>query len=482
MSSQHIQTTYVCRLEALTPVHVGSGETLKKDFDFFVQNGKVHLVSSARIMAEVAKLGLEKIDAFATAMDDQQTGQWLKQQGIRVEKLAQSSYALPGGKKDPSEIRAQIKDGFGVPYLPGSSIKGALRTAIIRKLAASNRTKVEPGSSNLKFADQKVCKPLLGKDAKLNLMRCLAVGDFAIKDNATALYMVWVNRLTSTTNFAGKFPLCIEGSSNKAIATGSISINHFLSAMDQEWQCFNFKAQLNLPWLIEACRELAEHTIKTELAFFRGKTGKPVQGIVVFYEGLQEKQKQLKENEIIFQMAWGAGWRGMTGQLLEEADLSPRVREKLKLAPKYKESFPFPKSRRIVTVDGKDMPLGWVKLSFLSKEELRKREETERQEVIIREREQKKEREQKAIANAAQALEAFRQQVASCKNLPGEIDGFIQQAQQNKSPEDRRLMCQALIDKANSLSKKKKFMKALKEGKNWAVKLKKLCEENGMVF
>ena len=489
MNDQNIQTTYVCRLEALAPVHVGSGETLKKDFDFFIQNGKAHLVSSAKIMTEVAKLGPEKINAFTTAMDGGKAGEWLRQHGIRVKTLARESCPLPGGK-DPREIRAQIKDGFGNPYLPGSSIKGALRTAVIRKLFTASNVNLKTQSN-----DKEICKDVLGKDAKLNLMRCLAVGDFALtKSDQTAVNNTLVYRLDSPGS--GKMSpkqigppkkkfdmqICIQHFLPAAICSGNISVNNFLSAKDREHDCFKFKAHIDLPWLIHACRELAAHTIETELSFFKDKTGKPVQGIVNFYKALQEKQNQLEDNEIIIQMAWGAGWRGMTGQLLEENDLTPQLRGKLKLASKYKDAFPFPKSRRIVTVNGREMPLGWVKLSFLSKEELRKKEETERQQAIIREQKEKEEREQKAAANAAQALETFRNRVNTCANLPGEIDSLIQQIQTKASSEDRRLMCQALIDKGNALDKKKKFRKALKDGKNWAIKLKNLCEENGIAI
>lgn len=487
MNTRPIRESYVCRMEALTPVHVGSGESLKKDFDFFVIKGRVWLVSASLLMAEIEKLGADRIDTFTRAIEDHQAGQWIGQQGIKMDKISRASMNLPGGDKTPREIRAQIRNGFGKPYLPGSSIKGSLRTAIIRKLLP-NLTK----DIKMQVNDQELCKELLGKDAKMNLMRTLAVGDFSVCGEAgVTLNNALVYRLKSATNMMPKqvgpykkktdMKICIEHLQSSSICQGTISLDCFLPEKDNEKKCFDFKARLDLPWLISACRELADHTIATELDFFRDKTGKPVADIRKFYQELQEEQKQLKKNEVIIQMAWGAGWRGMTGQLLEADDLNDNIRKRLNLAKNYLD-FPFPKSRRIVTVNGESRPMGWVKISFFSKEELRRKEEKERQEATIKEKQEELERQERSAAYAVQALENFKERVFSCASLPGEIDSFIQQVRQKEILDDRQTMCQALLDKANSLGKKKKFNKALKEGKKWASKLKQLCDENGIQF
>ncbi len=479
MQNKPIRDVYKCRLEALTPLHVGSGETLRSGFDFFVDSGRVHLVNTTRLFRKVQKMGPQKIEEFTTAIEEEKAQNWLKQHGISVKEIAISSYPNPNGKKTLREIRAHIKDGYGVPYLPGSSIKGALRTAIIRKLARENGIKVKAGSKNLKFADQKLYKSLLGNDAKTNLMRTLTVGDFAMVQGGIDLHMIWVTRLISQESFAGKFPIYIEGLTKAAMATGTISLDEFLPRKDAEERCFKFKARLSLDWLLAACRELTSHTIETELAFLKGKSGKPVKGLVSFYQSLSKDQEKLGENEAIIQMAWGAGWRGMTGQLLEAEDITAQFRKDFKLAPKHLK-FPFPKSRRVVAVNGADMPMGWAKISFISKEALRQAEEERKQRELILKQEEEKRRIESERLNTERDLQNFKNRVSQCQNLPGEIDFFVQQVRQQKSGEIRMEMCHALLLKANSLKKKQKFSKAINNQKSWAIQLKELLINNGI--
>ncbi len=481
MQYKPIRNVYKCHMEALTPLHVGSGETLRSDFDFFIDSGMVHLINTAHLFRKIEKMGSDKIEEFTIAIEEEKARNWLKQNGINMKEIAVSSYPTPKGKKNPREIRAHIKDGYGTPYLPGSSIKGALRTAIIRKLAKENNSKIKGGSKNLKFADQTLCESLLGNDAKSNLMRTLTVGDFAMVQGGIDLHMVWVNRLISQEKFAVKFPpIYIEGPTKAAVATGTISLDEFLPRKDAEKRCFKFKAHLSLDWLVAACRELTSHTIETELAFLKGKSGKPVEDLVSFYQSLAEDQKKLGKNEAIVQMAWGAGWRGMTGQLLAAEDITAQIRKDFNLAPKYIK-FPFPKSRRVVVANGADMPMGWSKISFISKEALRQEEEERKQRKIILKQEEEKRRIESERLNKERDMQNFKNRVNQCPNLGGEIDFFVQQVRQQKSGEIRMEMCHALLVKANSLKKKQKFSKAIESKKSWALQLRELLVNNGIL-
>ena len=478
-----IRNVYQCRLEAITPLHVGTGENLKSGFDFFSGQRKIHMINSSRLFQEVQRLGPQKLNEFTVAIDDGSAETWLGRQGIRPDKIAVSSLPKPAGRP-PREIRAHIKNGFGIPYLPGSSIKGALRTAVIRRLARENHAQIKSGSSKPKFADQKICNALLSNnknDAKMNLMRTLTVGDFALDKNSVNLFMVWVNRLTSPQKFDGKFPIFIEGLTRNAETNGIISFDCFLPQKDAEESCFNFEATLTLDWLLAACRELTAHTIETEQTFFQKKSGKPVKSIQAFYQTLAEEKKKLAPNEGIIQLAWGAGWRGMTGQLLETKDLTRNVRKQLKLAPQEKYlDYPYPKSRRIVTTNGEDLPLGWVKISFQSKEELRRQKEARKKQQIIVQQEEEKRIAESARLSVENAKENFKSRVAQCRNLPGEIESFVQSVKHQENEKIRVEMCKTLLTKASSLGKKKKFSKALKEERKWAQTLKVLCDTNNV--
>jgi len=309
--------------------------------------------------------------------------------GIHLNKIASYSFNFLE-KKTPREIHAHLRDAFGNPLIPGSSLKGALRNAIIRKLAkAEDDFQVKAKGTKPKYMDQAICGALLGRDPKENLLRTLSVGDYTFQSNQTSIQQVWVNRLTSKTNLAGKFPIHIEGISNNTATQGIISFDEFLPDKDSEENCFKFKARLSLPWLTDASRSLTQHTIDTKLRFLESKIGKPVEGLRKFYTKISEQIQNLTENEVIIQIAWGSGWRSMTGQLLESDDLTNDLRKKLRLADRHL-SFPFPKSRRVFNVGGTELPMGWVKLSFMTMQEAKKAEqESQRHQLAL-----KKERQQ----------------------------------------------------------------------------------------
>ncbi len=61
------------------------------------------------------------------------------------------------------EVQTQIRDAWGWPYLPGSSIKGAIRTAVLAKLALAHRAQLGTAQAELGF-ERKMFAINLGND------------------------------------------------------------------------------------------------------------------------------------------------------------------------------------------------------------------------------------------------------------------------------------------------------------------------------
>jgi len=411
MNNHTIRTVYQCNLHILTPVHVGSGEKLIENFDFFGKANKIYVINSSKMFAAVEKLGADKIVEFTQAVEGENIVAWLQKQGIHLDGIAAYSFTL-AGHRTLREIHAHIRDAFGNPLIPGSSLKGALRTAIIRKLVrtANNSRLLNSELSAIKKrdkgprpqeADKYFLKNLLGDDPKTNLLRTLTVGDFTFSSQNMNIHEAYVYRMdspfglnmTRKKNRSSRLmaPIVVEKLSESSDSRGIISFDEFLPDKDSEEKCFNFKDRLSKDWLLEACRSLTQHTIETELQFLKGKASKPVDGLREFYDRLSGQIEKLSENEVIIQMAWGSGWRGMTGQLLESDDLSDDLRKKLRLADGYL-SFPFPKSRRLTLVNGTDSSMGWIKLSFILMEKVKKAErERQRQQISLQKKHQLRE-------------------------------------------------------------------------------------------
>lgn len=134
---------YTLKITALSPVHVGSGQKIgKKIYIYTPWDHKVIIPEIQKMYEDMQKHHLEK-DFTEYMMDSRNRlpslGQWLKEQGFtrkdyeqwkRYEMDAGEAFAQ-AGRSRPKDIDAFVKDAYGMPYVPGSSIKGMIRTALI---------------------------------------------------------------------------------------------------------------------------------------------------------------------------------------------------------------------------------------------------------------------------------------------------------------------------------------------------------------
>lgn len=97
--------------------------------------------------------------------------------------------------KPTDTLKEYIHDGLGRPYIPGSSIKGAIRTAVLAS-CCKERDDLEQyarnksGKVTAKIIEQK----FFGKDANSDVFRFLHVGDaFFGKNYEAAVRMVNIN-------------------------------------------------------------------------------------------------------------------------------------------------------------------------------------------------------------------------------------------------------------------------------------------------
>jgi CRISPR type III-A-associated RAMP protein Csm5 len=415
---QPIRQTFRGSIEAISPLHIGSGEKLQKDMDFILVSKQIHILHRQRLFNEIQKLGKTGVVEFNDAVEDGLMADWIKKKGL-LDKVR--AYTVPSGtNRLPRDISAQLRDGFGRPLVPGSSLKGSMRTAIISHLARADKNRSclqqaidlhsKKPLKQSKFDDNKVCRNLLGATPNENLMRGLTVGDVTFKPSDIGLKMVWIDRMISTDKMGPKFPVFVESVQTGARGRGQLSFDLYLSKADLREKCFAFKMHLELSVMLEAIRKITDNTIKHEIDFFEKLSGPHSHEMGAFYRDLLVKQNALADKQILLQLGWGSGWRSMTGPLLSHADLSQNnfaLRKNLKLAPKHLK-YPFPKSRKAAFDNGHSVSMGWVILTLTPIEEERRKAEKQRQEKM----------KQEQIRQAEIATEARRQ--AELDALPEE--------------------------------------------------------------
>lgn len=135
---------YTMRLTALAPIHVGSGRLIgKKEYIQYGMKSPVMIPDQEKMIRDLCLL--HKENAFASFMlsDDRRASlaEWLTEQRIekaRVQKW--TSYTMDSGDAfiktngkgaPPKEINCFCKDSYGMAYVPGSTLKGMIRTALL---------------------------------------------------------------------------------------------------------------------------------------------------------------------------------------------------------------------------------------------------------------------------------------------------------------------------------------------------------------
>jgi CRISPR type III-A-associated RAMP protein Csm5 len=122
-------TTTAYRLTCLSPVHIGTGTQFSK-FDSVYEDKQWSLVDLDNVLTH----GVDA-NALAHSMSERHFAwvAWLRTHGMQPS--AAAAYTLPC-PQDPEDtpIREAIKDAQQGPLIPGSSIKGALRTTTLWRL------------------------------------------------------------------------------------------------------------------------------------------------------------------------------------------------------------------------------------------------------------------------------------------------------------------------------------------------------------
>lgn len=131
-----------CRIKALSPIFIGNGDTIGKKEYMISPDGKVVIPDVIKMYQALQKKHLEKQYEKYMLRYNEELGTWLERYHIFPEEyIAWKKYELDAGdafttlknskENKVKQIQCFVKDAYGNPYVPGSSIKGMIRTALL---------------------------------------------------------------------------------------------------------------------------------------------------------------------------------------------------------------------------------------------------------------------------------------------------------------------------------------------------------------
>jgi CRISPR-associated protein Csm5 len=287
---------------------------------------------------------------------------------LRVDqKEALAAYTLPSPERDVQTIRPHIKLAGAHPYLPGSTLKGALRTALAWCMLTDGVAQVDVRKLKRSryWASGRLEQDLFGEDPNHDLLRALQIGDSAglaapngLELAQVAVYSIQRGRSLGPKGSRYRFHLEVIPDGVDLSADGRR--DNFILEPKQARKLHFGSGPAYLSRLPYHANRLAEALIEQESEFYR-RYGPA--GVADFYDQLQDRLDNLdRERTCLLQVAWGTGWTSKTvGSALSQS-LMTQIRARYRLG---RRGQPFPKTRRLIERSSEAvMPLGWLQVTF----------------------------------------------------------------------------------------------------------------------
>lgn len=423
-----LNTKNELQIEVLSPLHVGAGaeKDWVKGSDFIEDEGKVKI------------LNLKKMSQFVNISD--LTDALIKKDSqTLISKLANNLSKCIDKEFDcnytgTNDIKTFIKNGLSnKPIVPGSSIKGALRSVLVDYLL--------DGSKRLNE------KELFGTPSDGDeFMRFIKVSDAAFEN--TKLVNTKVFNLKSTTEGGWKF----SGGKNSRTNTQfqSDGFNTFyeviepneksslsISIADKAFS--NFAKEIkafskqktdiinsDISFLFRIINQHTEKYLEKEKAFFTKYATDKTYKII---ESIDFLISQIPKNGecCILKMAAGSGFHSITGDWQFDDYSIDRIRENGYSTRGTKNGKESAKSRKIVIQGGRFSLMGFIKLKVKTEEDIQLEKELALQ--------KEKEIEAKIVAEKLAKAEALRLQKIKEQEEQAEKQRIIDEAK--KLEEDR---------------------------------------------
>lgn len=363
------------KLETLTSLHIGSGNMLQKDSDFvFGKDAEDYPVVGVIDPRKVLTLvGEENIDAWTVGIENGRSTEDIVKQYAPIATITDYSLHTIDSylSRTPQQIKEFIRDGLDRPYIPGSSIKGAIRTAVLASIAATmNEAEIlrdirKNGNITAKTFEAKV----FGKDPNHDVFRYLLVGDAFATGYRTAVYnMVNINERTERGFWDTSKQMATE------VLLSGTEVDFSLVLKQPELRPADMPAMPKALSSVDALLNVINNHTRTLLAdeidILESKNvdSRSEEKVNSYIGQLKDLLNTANEcqgtHSAVMRIGHGSGWRFITGAWTERlSDNFEAIVNKARPGNmKRYADYDFPKSRRLEEEECE--PLGFVKITL----------------------------------------------------------------------------------------------------------------------
>lgn len=380
MNMELLNKKYHCELEVVSPLHIGAGPEKNwingADFVYDQQRKKI-IRLNMNAMANI--LGIDVLSHILLLRDQKLLKAELAKKGKKLTDVADQEFFFEFTPSD--EIKTLIRNGLNnKPLVPGSSIKGAIRSILFKHFkGSSNREQDVFGSANNGDEFMRFIKI---SDAAFDKSDLMQAKIYNLANNGRSWKGSWKHERKSGNT--AQFDNIGFHTTYEVIPPGELGCFELMFA-DKAFQLFNgnnLPNNIANPDLIKSLpkkRELMNggisalfrlinaHTksfIEKEKAYFAEYNQADYAAEILDYHNYLLEQTELGDSSCLMRMASGSGFFGMTGDWKFNDHLSSINKPDLD----KKGNLIFYKSRRIVFAKYEGEydfnPMGYVLMSL----------------------------------------------------------------------------------------------------------------------
>ena len=372
-----INNKYNIQIEVLTPLSIGGGS--EKDWvsgvDYIVKNDFVYKLSLKKIIS----LGYD-VNQLSTLFVKRDAGAICRILGDHLEEVTEQKFSnvFSSDNRTGNDIKAFIRNQLSnKPIIPGSSIKGSLRSVFFDYLGGNEKNEKEV-FGNIKEGN--------------DFMRFVKISDFNFEKTGlvnTKIFNLykefdswkggWKHSFTgvasTTTHFKPLgFNTVYESLMPEQVGCGTLMLSpNTFNIVGKENQLYGEKKELllNIDTLFRIINDHTKRYLEKELAFFREY---PADKTELIIDGIQSliSMIPLDNSFCIIKMAAGSGFHSITGDWQFD-DYYTEVLDR-----KRNKGDAKPKSRKIAVSENHFDLMGFVKIRIISDDEIRKMNERQK--------------------------------------------------------------------------------------------------------
>jgi CRISPR type III-A-associated RAMP protein Csm5 len=382
-------------LTTLTPVHIGNGVTYNKGIDFIQIGDRIAIVDEKKVLDVIGKENISQwvavIEKFNPETDfkKQPLLDLLENRGKSINDLTLISSRicqLKSKNNSSSQLKEQHRSPMKGMEIPGSSLKGAIKTGVLDHLVEEKyydfsvsdikfeREDRRTGQKRVDWKFDTVDRKIFGNTANEKSTRFIQVGDIYFPEIASQVHEIRILNIEGDEwRFKGGQHFLIEAIPTGVSSGFHLKLDHLLLESNIE-KYPNLWPAMKISFLKDGIQGFCKimNNVTASLVDWEMEVmeNQPLndegEKMLDGYEAVQNEIEQLKQNEFILRIGANSGWIFMTAGWWrrftdkfttdEFSDIRKKIQKK-----NYHDMDLWPKTRKI---SSSGQIFGFVKVSL----------------------------------------------------------------------------------------------------------------------